>query len=81
MKIESFNVLPNLPESLSALDELSTNMWFTWNWDAIMMFVQMDEDLWHRSHRNPKWISSHKNWRWIFRGYAGGSVPRTRTAL
>ena len=56
MKIKSFNVIPNLPESLKALDELSTNMWFTWNWDAIMMFVSMDEDLWHRSHRNPKWM-------------------------
>ncbi|MHB0996819.1 MAG: alpha-glucan family phosphorylase [Elusimicrobiales bacterium] len=56
MKIKSFNVIPNLPDSLKALDELSTNMWFTWNWDAIMMFVGIDETLWHRSHRNPKWI-------------------------
>ncbi|OGS55886.1 MAG: alpha-glucan phosphorylase, partial [Elusimicrobia bacterium RIFOXYB2_FULL_62_6] len=56
MKIKSFNVIPNLPESLSALDELSTNMWFTWNWDAIMMFVGINDELWHRSHRNPKWI-------------------------
>jgi len=56
MKIKSFNVIPNLPDSLKALEELSTNMWFTWNWDAIMMFVSIDEELWHRSHRNPKWI-------------------------
>ncbi|MGD9641712.1 MAG: alpha-glucan family phosphorylase [Elusimicrobiales bacterium] len=56
MKIKSFNVIPNLPDSLKALEELSTNMWFTWNWDAIMMFVSINEDLWHRSHRNPKWI-------------------------
>nr|MDA8131332.1 alpha-glucan family phosphorylase [Elusimicrobiota bacterium] len=56
MKIKSFNVIPNLPDSLKALDELSTNMWFTWNWDAIMMFVSIDDALWHRSHRNPKWI-------------------------
>ncbi|HNW43975.1 MAG TPA: alpha-glucan family phosphorylase [Elusimicrobiales bacterium] len=56
MKIKSFNVIPNLPENLKALDELSTNMWFTWNWDAIMMFVGINEELWHRSHRNPKWI-------------------------
>ena len=56
MNIKSFNVIPNLPDSLKALEELSTNMWFTWNWDAIMMFVSIDEDLWHRSHRNPKWI-------------------------
>ncbi|MDO8804863.1 MAG: DUF3417 domain-containing protein, partial [Elusimicrobiota bacterium] len=56
MIIKSFNVIPNLPDSLKALEELSTNMWFTWNWDAIMMFVSMDDELWHRSHRNPKWI-------------------------
>ncbi len=56
MKIRSFNVMPNLPENLKALEELSTNMWFTWNWDAIMMFVDINEDLWHRSHRNPKWM-------------------------
>ncbi|MDA8242874.1 MAG: alpha-glucan family phosphorylase [Elusimicrobia bacterium] len=56
MKIKSFNVIPNLPDSLKALEELSTNMWFTWNWDAIMMFVSIDDALWHRSHRNPKWI-------------------------
>ncbi len=56
MKIKSFNVIPKLPASLQALEELSTNMWFTWNWDAIMMFVSIDEDLWHRSRRNPKWI-------------------------
>ncbi len=56
MKIKSFNVIPNLPDSLKALEELSTNMWFTWNWDAIMMFVSINEDLWHRSHRNPKWV-------------------------
>jgi starch phosphorylase len=56
MKIKSFNVIPNLPDSLKALEELSTNMWFTWNWDAIMMFVSINEELWHRSHRNPKWI-------------------------
>ncbi|HAH31279.1 MAG TPA: alpha-glucan phosphorylase [Elusimicrobia bacterium] len=56
MEIKSFNVIPNLPENLKALEELSTNMWFTWNWDAIMMFVGIDDELWHRSHRNPKWI-------------------------
>lgn len=56
MKIHSFNVAPNLPDNLKPLAELSQNMWFTWNWDAITMLVSMDEDLWHRSHRNPKWV-------------------------
>lgn len=56
MKTYSFNVIPNLPDNLKPLEELATNMWFTWNWEAIMMFVDIDEDLWHLSHRNPKWI-------------------------
>ncbi|MCX5782845.1 MAG: alpha-glucan family phosphorylase [Elusimicrobia bacterium] len=56
MKIHSFSVAPNLPENLKALDEISQNMWFTWNWEAIMMLVSMDEELWHRSHRNPRWV-------------------------
>jgi len=56
MKTYSFNVIPDLPHNLKPLQELSTNMWFTWNWEAIMMFVSIDDEMWHRSHRNPKWI-------------------------
>lgn len=56
MKTYSFNVIPDLPANLKPLEELATNMWFTWNWEAIMLFVSIDEELWHRSHRNPKWV-------------------------
>jgi len=56
MKIHSFNVIPNLPENLKPLEALAGNMWFTWNWDAITMFLGIDEDLWHKSKRNPKWM-------------------------
>lgn len=56
MKIHSLNVIPNLPDNLKPLSDLSMNMWFTWNWEAIMMLVSMDDNLWHRSHRNPKWV-------------------------
>lgn len=56
MKTYSFNVIPDLPDNLKPLNELATNMWFTWNWEAIMMFVSIDEEMWHRSHRNPKWV-------------------------
>ena len=59
MKIHSFNVTPNLPNNLKPLAELAQNMWFTWNWEAIMMLVSMDSDLWHKSHRNPKWLLSN----------------------
>lgn len=64
MKIHSFNVQPNLPENIKFLEELANDMWFTWNWQAILLFVQIDSDLWTLSKRNPKWFL--------------GSVPQTR---
>lgn len=56
MKIHSFTVQPNLPENIKFLQELANDMWFTWNWPAIMLFVQIDSQLWTDSHRNPKWM-------------------------
>ncbi len=56
MKIHSFNVQPNLPENIKFLEELANDMWFTWNWQAILLFVQIDSDLWTLSKRNPKWF-------------------------
>ena len=56
MKIHSFNVQPNLPENIKFLEELANDMWFTWNWPAIMLFVQIDNKLWTDSRRNPKWM-------------------------
>ena len=64
MKIHSFNVQPNLPENIKFLEELANDMWFTWNWHAILLFVQIDPDLWTASKRNPKWLL--------------GSVPQKR---
>ncbi len=56
MKIHSFTVQPNLPENIKFLEELANDMWFSWNWPAIMLFVQIDAKLWSDSHRNPKWM-------------------------
>ncbi len=64
MKIHSFNVQPNLPENIKFLEELANDMWFTWNWQAILLFVQVDEKLWTAAKRNPKWFL--------------GSVPQKR---
>jgi len=64
MKIHSFNVQPNLPENIKFLEELANDMWFTWNWQAILLFVQIDSELWTLSKRNPKWLL--------------GSVPQKR---
>ena len=56
MKIHSFNVQPNLPENIKFLEELANDMWFTWNWQAILLFVQVDAKLWTAAKRNPKWF-------------------------
>ena len=56
MKIHSFNVQPHLPENIKFLEELANDMWFTWNWQAILLFVQVDPNLWTASKRNPKWL-------------------------
>lgn len=56
MKIHSFNVQPNLPENIKFLEELANDMWFTWNWRAILLFVQVDAKLWITAKRNPKWF-------------------------
>jgi len=56
MKIHSFKVTPNLPENMKFLEELSNNMWFAWNWPAIMLFLKIDENLWQQSQRMPKWL-------------------------
>lgn len=56
MKIHSFKVTPNLPDNMKFLEELSNNMWFAWNWPAIMLFLRIDEQLWEKSQRMPKWL-------------------------
>ena len=56
MKIHSFKVTPDLPDNMKFLEELSNNMWFAWNWDAINLFVKIDEKLWEQSLRMPKWL-------------------------
>ena len=64
MKIHSFNVQPHLPENIKFLEELASDLWFTWNWQAILLFVQVDPKLWVKAKRNPKWFL--------------GSVPQKR---
>ena len=43
----------NLPESLSALNELSKNYWWSWNYDAIDLFESIDSYVWRTCQQNP----------------------------
>lgn len=43
----------NIPEKLVALDELSKNLWWCWNPDAIDLFESIDPELWIVCEQNP----------------------------
>ncbi len=51
--IGNFNVIPNLPEELEPLREISFNLFWTWNQDAINMFRRIDRELWEKTNHNP----------------------------
>ena len=50
---KTFQVYPNIPKSLQFLEDLSRNMWWCWNKDAIELFRRIDPPLWAESGRNP----------------------------
>ncbi len=43
----------NLPEQLKALEELSMNLWWCWNYDAIELFESISPELWAKVQKNP----------------------------
>lgn len=45
-----------LPENLSRLDELSQNLWWSWNPEARELFRYLDYQLWNSTHHNPTQI-------------------------
>lgn len=46
-------VQKNIPEKLTALDDLSRNLWWCWNPDAINLFESIDPELWEECEQNP----------------------------
>ena len=46
-------VQSKLSDRLSGLNELSKNIWYSWNYKAIELFESIDKDLWKRSGKNP----------------------------
>ncbi len=43
----------SIPQSLLALEELSKNMWWCWNEEAIELFKMIDEEQWAATENNP----------------------------
>ncbi|RMH28701.1 MAG: glycosyltransferase family 1 protein [Planctomycetota bacterium] len=52
-KIQTFRVIPSLPEALSPLLELAHNLWWTWQPDVAALFERLDPPLWEQTGRNP----------------------------
>ncbi len=52
-QIKTFQVFPRIPESLSFFSQLSRNLWWSWQPDAIELFRRIDPNLWEASNCNP----------------------------
>ena len=53
MKIRHYYVAPVLPDQLKPLKEIAMNLWFSWNWDAVRLFIRVDAELWEKVYQNP----------------------------
>ncbi|MBI5397336.1 MAG: alpha-glucan family phosphorylase [Verrucomicrobia bacterium] len=51
--IRTFEVVASLPEELSPLRTLAYNLWWSWNAEAIELFLRMDRDLWRETYHSP----------------------------
>lgn len=51
--IGTLSILPNIPDSIKRLEELSYNLWWSWELDAQLLYEKLDAGLWHDVHHNP----------------------------
>ncbi len=51
--IYTFTTTPSLPTQLERLRDLAYNFYWAWNHDIIMLFRQLDSDLWEETDHNP----------------------------
>ncbi len=50
----SLHVEPRLPERIARLNDLASNLWFSWHRPTRQLFDLLDRDLWWRTGRNPR---------------------------
>ena len=53
MRVKQLLVLPNIPERIAPLQELAYNLWYSWNWEAVNLFIRLDPELWEECAQNP----------------------------
>jgi len=52
-RIQSFRVVPALPEPIKVLSDIAHNIWWSWNYEAVNLFSRLDRDLWEATGHNP----------------------------
>ena len=53
MRVKQFLVLPRLPERIAPLQEMAQNLWYSWNWDIVKLFIRLDPEIWEECSQNP----------------------------
>jgi len=48
------DVRPELPDSLTRLEELANNLWYSWDRASRTLFARLDAELWQRVGHSPK---------------------------
>ena len=47
------SVVPRVPEGLESLRRIAFNLWFSWNFDALELFKELDPTLWEECGHSP----------------------------
>ena len=53
MNISTYTVKPKLPSPLKPLEEIARNLWLSWNFDAVELFIRLDYEAWLQSQQSP----------------------------
>lgn len=49
----TLSVVPRVPEGLESLRNLAFNLWWSWNYDALDLFKELDQELWESCGHSP----------------------------
>jgi len=53
MQVDSFRVVPRIPEKLQGLRELAYNLLWAWDEEIRALFLRLDRELWESTAQNP----------------------------
>ncbi len=53
MRVKQFLVFPKLPEKIRPLQEMSQNIWYSWNWEITKLCIRLDAETWENCDQNP----------------------------